>query len=162
MAAAVHLHDDETSRENADYRPVWNGVLRLFNLLQFLPNAWWTTRVGTRRAVYPEFARAGSPPPSDGPPEGWEEAISLVAPELRPAMEHWSGLGLPVPEAGFELAGPGGRVIAEAELAWSEQKVAVLLPEQQAWAAPFEEGGWKVLDSDSEGLVDAVVASLNV
>ena len=160
MAAVVHLHDDETSREDADYRPVWNGVLRLFNLLQFLPNAWWTTRVGVQRTVYPEFARAGSPPPSDSPPEGWEEAIDLASPELRPAIEHWSRLDLPVPEAGFELAGPGGRVIAEAELGWPERKVAVLLPDQQVWATPFEEAGWNVLDGAAENLAEAIAAIL--
>ena len=42
-AAVVHLRDDNVSRESKDYRRIWNGVLRLFNLLQFLPGAWWTT-----------------------------------------------------------------------------------------------------------------------
>ena len=159
MAAAMHLHDDETSREDPSYRPVWNGVLRLFNLLQFLPNAWWTTRVGVRRTVYPELARAGAPPPSDVPPEGWDEAIGLAAPELWPVMEHWYGLGLPVPEAGFELADAGGRVIAEAEVAWPERKVAVLLPDQQPWAT-FEEAGWMVVDGAAENLAEAIAAIL--
>ena len=161
MVAVIHLHDDETSREEPDYRSVWNGALRLFNLLQFVPNAWWTTRTGVRRTVYPEFARAGTAPPDDGAPEGWEVAIGLAAPELRPAMEHWSELGLPVPETGFELAGSGGRVIAEAELAWPGRKAAVLLPEQQAWSGPFEEVGWTVFDGTAEHVPDAVAAALS-
>lgn len=39
MAAIVHLRDDEPSRQHPRYRPVWNGVLRLYNLLQFLPDS---------------------------------------------------------------------------------------------------------------------------
>ena len=160
MFAVVHLHDDETSRESPDYRPVWNGVLRLFNLLQFLPNAWWTTRLGVTRHVYPEYVRVDSAPPGDAPREEWKEALALVAPELRPAMEHWSGLDLPAPEVGFELTGPEGRVIAEAELAWSDLKVAVLLAEQRVWAALFEEAGWTVFDGTAENLTESVAAIL--
>ena len=87
--------------------------------------------------------------------------MDLVAPELRPAMEHWSELGLPVPEVGFELDGPGGRVLAEAELAWPEQKVAVLLPLQQPCKRLFEEAGWTMLDGAAEEIVGVVAAALD-
>ena len=90
-----------------------------------------------------------------------EEAINLAAPELQPAMKHWSELGLPIPEVGFELDGPGGRVIAEAELAWPGQKVAVLLPEQEPCKRQFEKAGWRVLDGAAEGIVDVVAAALD-
>ena len=162
IAAVAHLHDDETSRESARYRPVWNGVLRLFNLLQFLPGAWWTTRIGVERGLYPEFAGTVEPPPISVPPDGWEEVMELAAPELRAAMDLWSGLGLPVPEAGFELTGPSRRVVAEAELAWTEQQVAVLLPEQQEWTTAFEAAGWEVVTGGSGDLSQAVVAALNI
>ena len=161
MVAIVHLHDDEPSREHPHYRPVWNGVLRLYNLLQFLPGAWWTTRIGVARDVYPEYARTDQPPPDTVHPDGWEEAMELAAPELRPAMVQWSALGLPGPEAGFELIGQAGRVIAEAELAWPERKVVVLLSEQWEWAALFADTGWRVVEEGTESFVDVVVASLN-
>jgi len=73
----------------------------------------------------------------------------------------WSVLSLPVPEAGFELTGPAGRVIAEAELAWSERKVAVILAEQQEWTAAFEAEGWRVIHYESDDFSDSVVAALN-
>ena len=161
MSAVVHLHDDEASRQDADYRPVWNGVLRIFNLLQFLPCAWWTTRRGVERNVYPEYARAEWVSASAGPRDEWEEAVDLAAPELRSAMDRWSELGVPAPEAGFELTGPTGRVIAEAELAWPEFKVAVLLPEQRSCAGQFEGAGWTVLDGSAEEVADAVAAALD-
>ena len=162
MAAIVHLHDDETSRAHPRYRPVWNGVLRLFNLLQFLPGAWWATRTGVERNLYPEYARTVQPPAISVAPDGWEEAMELASPELRPAMEQWSALGLAVPEAGYELTGHAGRVIAEAELSWPERRVAVLLLEQREWAAVFEAEGWRVIHCGSDDLAPTVAAALNV
>ena len=161
VTAIVHLHDDAPTRGHPRYRPIWNGVLRLYNLLQFLPGAWWTTRSGVERDLYPEYASTDQPPPVSGRPDGWEEAMELAAPELRSAMEQWSALGLPVPEAGFELIDQVGRVIAEAELAWPDRRVAVLLPEQREWTALFADAGWKVVEEGTESFVDMVVASLN-
>ena len=43
------LHLDDVESRDEDYRREWNGVLRLYNLLQFLPNAKWTTTKGSGR-----------------------------------------------------------------------------------------------------------------
>ena len=161
MAAIVHLHDDGTSRSHPRYRPLWNGVLRLFNLLQFLPGAWWTTRSGVERNLYPEYASTVQPSPVSVPPGGWEKAMELTAPELRPAMEQWSALGLPMPEVGYELTGPSGRVIAEAEFAWLERTIAVVLAEHSESRAQFEKAGWRVFEADAEKLVEVVAAALD-
>ena len=45
----VVLHLDDVESRDEDYRREWNGVLRLYNLLQFLPNAKWTTTKGSGR-----------------------------------------------------------------------------------------------------------------
>ena len=50
LTVVLHLNDIDSQRE--DYRQEWNGVLRLFNLLQFLPNAWWSTAKGVDRRPY--------------------------------------------------------------------------------------------------------------
>ena len=47
LRIAVHLNDVETRPDG--YRQEWNGVLRLYNLLQFLPGASWTTAKGVGR-----------------------------------------------------------------------------------------------------------------
>ena len=39
LLAILHLGDDEASAHRANYPHAWNRTLRLFNLLQFLPNA---------------------------------------------------------------------------------------------------------------------------
>lgn len=171
MAAIVHLHDDEASRGSARYRGAWNGVLRLFNLLQFLPAAWWTTRRGARSGLYPEFAPAAGGPAAPGPEaetglappppgEGWEESIGLAAPGLRPLLAELSERGMPVPEVGFELAGDGGAVVAEAELAWPDRRIAVLLPEPGGSAAAFAAAGWRVLESDDDHLCGTIAGAL--
>ena len=48
LRVALHLNDLETGHDG--YQREWNGVLRLYNLLQFLPNAWWTTAKGVERS----------------------------------------------------------------------------------------------------------------
>ena len=59
----------------------------LFNLLQFLPGAWWTTRVGVEHGICPEFApapvsRPAIAPTSDLSIDDWKEVIELASPDV--------------------------------------------------------------------------------
>ena len=160
-AVVVHLHDDQASREGDGYRRVWNGVLRLFTLLQFLPGAWWTTRTGVERDVYPEF-----PPPAESPTppqpasglsaEDWKDATELAAPEVHDLLGELSGRGAPVPEVGFELVGTRGAVLAEAELAWPELQVAVLLADEHADVSAFRAAAWQAFTTGTDDLAEAL------
>ena len=160
MWAAVHLHDDEEDRNAAGYRATWNGVLRLFNLLQFLPGGWWTTRQGISGQIYPDFPPVAEPPDIDEPHAEWADALRYAAPEVRAMVEGMRAAGAPVPEVGLELAAPSGRVLAEAELGWRPQQVAVLLPEQDGYFATFEGRGWRAFAAATENLVEALVSAL--
>ncbi len=149
MTAVVHLRDDEEGRSMGGYREVWNGVLRLFNLLQFLPGAWWTTREGMERRLY-DALDAGSDAAS---PAGvvdalWKEAFDLVAPDLLSLLETLSHSGAPPPEVGFELCGEDGVVRSEAELAWLESKVAILWPHDAEQAEVLGKAGWRIVSGD--------------
>ena len=160
-AVVVHLHDDQASRQTDGYRRIWNGVLRLFTLLQFLPGAWWTTRTGVERDIYPEF-----PPPTESPTppqpasglsaEDWQDAIELAAPEVHGLLRELAGLGAPVPEVGFELVGTGGAVLAETELAGPEHDVAVLLDNHGAQVAAFERAGGQAFAAGADDLTEAL------
>ena len=154
MMIALHF-DDSAPAENRDYRREWNGVLQLYNLLQFLPNGWWTTSSGVERDLYPELPV--SAPVMETPDWGaWAEAVSLADPRLHSTMEALAAKGIPPPEVGFELAGPGGEVVAEAELAWETERGAVLLaPDVRQ---PFEEAGWRTLQEDATELTEAILA----
>ena len=100
---ALHL-DDASESSQQDYRREWNGVLRLYNLLQFLPNAWWTTTLGVKRDVYPDYAptevEPGTPVTVD-----WAEPISLAASMLRPVMHELAARQLPPARSRFRTRG---------------------------------------------------------
>ena len=48
---------------------------------------------------------------------------------------------LSLPELGYELEGPKNEVLAEAELAWPDQQLAVILDADQRLC--FEASGWQ-------------------
>lgn len=154
MMVALHL-DDAAPPENQDYRREWNGVLRLYNLLQFLPNGWLTTTSGVERDLYPELPLPD--PAMETPGHGeWAEAMSLADAGLHSTMEALAAKGIPPPDVGFELAGPEGEVVAEAELAWEAERGAVLLsPEAHQ---PFAEAGWRAFSADATDLTKAILA----
>ena len=148
LLVILHL-DDAASTEEWAYRREWNGVLRLYNLLQFLPNAWWTTSLGVKRDVYPEFAPP-EPEPSRPMGGGWETAIALAGRELHAVMRVLADHGFPPPEVGYEYVDESGRVSAEAELAWEAPRVAVLASGQEERV--FVEAGWRAFPADAPGL----------
>ena len=164
-AVVLHLHDDQASRQSDGYRRIWNGILRLFTLVQFLPGAWWTTRVGVERDIYPEFPPPAESPTLHQPASGlsagdWEDATELAAPEVHDLLRELSGRGAPVPEVGFELVGAGGAVLAEAELGWPAHRVAVLLANQQADVAAFKVAGWQAFTTGGDDLAEALANAL--
>ena len=178
VVAVVHFDDGSAetaagagaeSTTTQQYRNDWNGVLRLFNILQFLPRAWWTTRTGASGGLYPEFA----PPDGlhgrhhgQGTEPAQDDARRFVAPQLRPALRQLAQRALPAPELGHELADDAGKVVAHAELAWPSQRIAVLLPNQEHHRMHYEESGWRVLAVEPEGglsgaLLDALAEALD-
>ena len=159
MTAVVHLRDDEASRQTKGYRQLWNGALRAFNLLQFLPGGFWTTRLGVQGERYPEFAPPRETAPADGG-EPWEEALEMADREIRPLLRELAERGAPAPELGFERTGRDGAVVAEAEAAWPSRRVAVLLPDQRRGSSGFRKAGWTVVVSPGADAAAAAAAAL--
>ena len=168
MWAAIHLHDDDPSRTREDFQTAWNGVLRLFNLLQFLPLAWWTTRRGTEANLYHELPTksqawlADVPRQPDGPEtaSAWADALRFADDEVRADLLRLQERDVPPPEVGFELIGPMGEVLAEAELGWESHRVAVLLTDRSANRVSFESRGWRVLLAPADDLAESIAALL--
>ena len=151
LVAGLHL-DDAGQAQDAAYRREWNGVLRLFNLLQFLPGAWWSTANGVKRDVYPDY---GLPLDAHAEDLGeWAEAVDLAASALQSAMREFAGQGLPAPQVGFELTDADGRVVAEAELAWEAERLAVIWEAQDG--ARFDHAGWQTFAADDPALCNRV------
>ena len=165
MRAAVHLHDDDPSRLREDFQAAWNRVLRLFNLLQFLPLSWWTTRLGMEANLYDELPTKSQPWLHDASIEPdtactWPNALRLAADELHTDLVHLREQGAPAPEPGFELADARGAVLGEAELAWPSHLVAVLVNDHSADRVIFESRGWRVLLAPVADLADSIAALL--
>jgi hypothetical protein len=76
-----------------------------------------------------------------------DELVDYCDERCQPFVRKWAEAKLPLPVVGYELQDGGGRVCAQAELAWLTKKVAAVLPEG-AYARPeFEKQGWTVLDA---------------
>ena len=142
MFAAVHLHDRQPDSEG--YRDEWNCTLRTFNLLQFLPRAWWSTSRAVSSGGYPEFTPVDTV--GTAVSDGWRDAVALVDPDVQELAERMARLGIAVPEIGFDLTGGGGAVMGTAEMAWPARKLAVLTADEPAGA--FETLGWRVWTTD--------------
>ena len=144
MFVALHLHD--RNPENDGYRETWNGTLRLFNLIQFLPNSWWTTSVASSHGSYAGFAFQSEAPA--GPNEEWTNVVKDAEEAFRELLLRLASLDVALPEVGYELADSTGTVVGEAEIAWVESRTAVLRDDQESHAAAFEAAGWRVWKSD--------------
>lgn len=151
------LDDDKNSRTE-NYEADWNGFWQFANLMQFSTHLYLATKTGIDRDIYTvlnlyvadEAEVSDAPEPVAEQDDGWNEIIDQLlddvsiacANEMRQAV-------IPAPSiVGFELENSLGAVIAEAEMAWEEQRIAFVLPEQEEYADVFRNAGWKVLLSN--------------
>ncbi len=151
---AVHLHDQDPGEK--EYRVEWNGALRLFNLIQFLPHSWWTTARAVHQGNYPEFSADADA--SQAIDAEWSQVLELADESLHGLLHGLARLGSPVPTVGYELAGERGEVVGEAEIAWPDNRLALLVDPIQPFASEFQEAGWQLCDSGD--LAESVASML--
>jgi len=144
------LDDDESSRQKSEFQAIWNGFLRLYNLFQFLPLAFFVTTEGVNKKAYDgiklfdETIPAGVEPPGEPEKESWDEIREMTDENLHGLLDVLRNNDWLVPEAGYELADLDGEIIASAELAWEELKIAFLLDEELEYESRFVEAGWQI------------------
>jgi DEAD/DEAH box helicase domain-containing protein len=159
LLPAVNIVLDDRKPEPEDgsdaYKLAWQAFLKSYNLLQFLPRVAWTTSTAIERGTYGPLTWKDplSPQREDSEEEavtdpGWDEVLEEVLEEFRPGVEKLLSLGVALPEVGYELQLESGEVVAEAEIAWPENKVAGLSPEQLEFAGCFTHQGWETLSID--------------
>jgi DEAD/DEAH box helicase domain-containing protein len=166
---AVHL-DDDVAKEDDRFEAVWNGVLRLHNFLQFLPQ---THPVSADREAFDGYedlldVRDPGSTLRDHLPEGpswgafdeqeWklvteyaDERVQDVLPALRDAE-------VPAPDNPFELQSDGA-IVATAELGWSGPDVAIML-DGQPEREKFERRGWTVFTASELDDPDPILGAL--
>jgi DEAD/DEAH box helicase domain-containing protein len=153
---AIH-YDPELASSEQQQQWAWQEWLRQGNLFQFLPHMLLTTpgwggADQTAAVDPPSVWVAGVTADSGGEatagnPElqrQWQQALELAAPASRPVLEKLRELLLqgqiPFPELGYELVGARREVVAEADLAWPQQHLALVLDSEDL--PPFEAAGW--------------------
>ena len=120
-----------------------------FNMMQFLPGFVAVSTEGMSGMVYDAIPQKEDleitveQRPSD---QAWEETLAQVFDDA--AKECACTLmeqGVSAPSAvGYELVDSSGAVVAECEMAWERQKIALLLSEQMDGKDKFIENGWTV------------------
>jgi DEAD/DEAH box helicase domain-containing protein len=145
MRAALRLHVsfDDRYTEDEGYERGLNGFWRLVNLLQFLPDMSFSSRKAVHNPQVQIVVEPTEPAPEISDNGDWNEIIEL---SLLTAQEIslLQTLAWPVPVLGYPLQNEFGEIVAEADLAWPEQKRALIF-EDEASAAPFTNCGWTVV-----------------
>ena len=125
----------------------WSGVLRQFNLFQFLQYTYVLSETsyaeiqGQLSALFPPEVPLGAANPPPISPQ-WSKLIEYANPESQVLLVAIAQANWPIPELGYELEDADEVAVAEAELAWPDYQVALLSVGQDA--SEFESQGWHV------------------
>lgn len=158
MTANLVFDTGKTSNEEA-FKAGWQGFLRLYNLLQFIPATGFTTLEGAGKGIYEaiewRFAAAALKPESsagEGADSSYaSEVLKDTDETLHEGLRRLIDKNLPLPQVAYELQDKSGEIIAEAELGWVEQRIAGLLPHQEAYIHLFVGNSWMAVILDAEG-----------
>ena len=135
--------DDTPQAERSLLRSSWVEALRLFNFYQFLPHfyAIATSGVNQIKTLLPKLFNL-EPGHTNEEDEQWHQLHELtVEAQLLPALDQMRQERWHIPEAGYELMSDRHQVVAMAELAWLEHRIAVTLTKADQLA--FTEAGWQ-------------------
>lgn len=126
----------------------WTGVLRQFNLFQFLDYSYLVNdsdseeetqleKILLSPTAEPETSTRNSNPI-------WQEIKELVFDEDAIALIDYMAVhNWQVPEVGYEFTDDTDTVIAEAELAWSDRQLALVIDSSET--ETFTQNGWKTI-----------------
>jgi hypothetical protein len=165
VAATFRLFDVGAGADKPKWKADWRKFLQRFNVLQFVGTLDFVSSSGLREGAYgsmlmPEAAGPGTAEP--GSPDELEYLLQFVDLSLRDFVRAVARAGKELPEAGFELAGKDGEIVATAELAWAGVKIAVLLEHEWELRLNFEQSGWTVRDAAfAEELIEQLPGAKN-
>lgn len=144
---AIYLNDT-TTESDKELQKAWVGILRYFNLLQFLDYSYVVTAKGNIKGlntflICPKNYQSKSPQVSSNNSEDWQKLEQLVFDEMTLSLLHYmKNNDWILPEVGYEVMDSNEMVIAEAELAWPSYKCAVLLEDSDN-LCNFKSIGWQ-------------------
>jgi DEAD/DEAH box helicase domain-containing protein len=150
-AYVATVFDRSESRPESELRKEWVGLLRLYNLLHFLPNCFFMTKQEIETGNF-KFVPLGSGWGLDTPQQAaelgeWQESFNFAAREVHHLLSVAQANGWEPPEVGADIVGLDGANIATAELVWFERKIAVFLePLTPIADRGLKATGWKFGD----------------
>jgi len=152
-APGVVALDTTAADSETDLHLAWRRWLQLFNAVQCLPGMLLVTTNGLDAHDYDALA-AGTSNQGSVPAQAanqaalhqaWTEVLGQALSNLKPGLTMLAHAGAPIPDVGLELADEKGCVLADAEMAWTHAKVAVLRPDQEDMTQSWQDAGWKVV-----------------
>ncbi len=145
IEAVFRLMDDRAAAAGPEWKKVWREYLRTFNLLQFAQRAYFVTSLGLQDSVYRNVLKQESAPPPSPSSRELEAILSDIRDlGIREILLAVFDAGRKLPEPGAEIVDESREIVGLAELAWVDQKVAVLTVEQAECAGAFLRQGWQV------------------
>lgn len=151
ICIGCRLNDDKALRGKDEFKLLWNGYLRLYNFLQFLPGAFFVTTEGVAELAYDGLkfmkqAVTGSTEAKEGEAEldDWGEVKELTDDALHVLLDILRHHGWPAPIVGYELQGTDNEIIANGELAWEDVKITFLLESEMEFTQQFLGSGWRI------------------
>lgn len=158
-AMTLMVEIERTDMDSNEAQLSWQKLLQFINVGQFLPGFLAATKHDLLQGGYVnlEWVSGTVYGASDFSDDGWQSVNSQVTEEVQEWVAVLKSANAPLPEVGFELESLEGEVVAEAELAWPDLSVAVMLDYQvEEGESAFIEQGWNVINVDG-GSVDALV-----
>lgn len=143
---------DESGAPDAEsLQLAWRRWLLLFNTEQFLPGVLLASTSGIDAHDYEPLGALGKEAADIATPVGlealggaWQQALDQTLDALALGLKVLATTGAPPPEVGMELADEKGKVLADAELTWVGEKLAVLRPDQDDLVDTWKAAGWAV------------------
>jgi len=149
------IFNDAHSLDDPERHFAWRRWLWLFNIFQMLPGVLLATQAGLDAGDHSALTVSTGKRPAAGAQgaayaAAWEAVIDQAMGTLTESLRVFMDAGLPPPdEVGYELEQVGD-VIAEAELAWMQRKLVLLMPVHVQSTSVWEANGWKTLMAEGE------------
>ena len=160
MRIAWVLDDAEELRAKHGFEALWAGFLRVSNVFQFLPKAMFLTSTGIAEHMY-EFLTLSTSAESSTSDHSkdeaaWAEAKEFSRPDCLDFIDSLQKAGVPAPVMGHEIM-KEGKVVGEAEMAWTDKLVAILAEGYFDLEDELREAKWNVFllpsATESPGMV---------
>jgi len=145
FVVTLRLEDQQTQLNQTTFRQDWHQFWFFTNLLQFLPGFSPVSAEYIQLTASQPHAETIS---TVSVTDEWNRVFKFAAPDVQACLAACDAAHLPAPEVGYELTGDSGKIIAIAELAWEDRKVAVFLPIKDSDRQFFIDTGWYTFVAD--------------